>query len=278
MAATMHDSRITRICAVIAVALACMFGMPSAASAAQRQGALSLQCVTEHDGAAVVLAGDTYALALVATADVTWNGGAPSVTFEPAAGFEAYDYSWGSLDANELRAAAHELDEHAQTAGLYTAGTSTANQTGVASFGWLDPGLYLVNRVSVAEDNEAYTCDPMLISVPALEDGALVYQVVAEPKYEWSEPPVAPPSEPPTQGSEEPSAPTLDDTLASWGLPTTGDPAFRLGMGLMLLGVSLAAAGWWHRRRAAALVVGADSVTEAGDDVPAHADSDCTVQ
>ena len=275
MAAILHDRRsIFRICAVIAMALACMFGMPHAARAAQRQGTLSLQCTTEHDGAPVVLAGDTYALALVAAADVAWNDGVPSVTFTPAAGFEAFDYSWGSLDADALRAAAHELDEHAQSAGLYTAGTSTANQAGIASFGWLDPGLYLVARVSIAEGNEAYTCDPMVMSVPALEDGALVYRVVAEPKYEWDESPAAPPSEPPAQGSEEPSAPTLDDMLAAWGLPTTGDPAFRLGMGLMLLGGLLAAAGWWHRRHAAALATDAGSAAAAEDDISAGAAPD----
>ena len=252
VAVIFHDrTHLARACAAFALALACVFGalMPQPAYAAVQRGTLSVRCVTERDGASVVLAGDTYTLALVATASVSWDGGAPSVAYAPAAGFEAYDYTWGSLDADALRAAAHELDEHARTAGLYTAGEATSNQAGVAAFGWLDPGLYLVARTSVAAGNASYTCDPMLISVPAMEDGSLVYRVVAEPKFEWSEPPATPPHEPPTPDDEKPPAPTIDDVLTSWGLPATGDPAFWVGTGFMLLGLVLAAAGIILSRR-----------------------------
>ena len=229
---------------VLVLAGACLLASARPATAAPVGGSLTLHASSERDGAAMVLAGDTYALARVATVDLTYDeAGAPQLTYAITPAFAAADHDWGTLDAEGWRAAAHELDTLAQEQGLYTDGAAVADANGYASFGWLEGGLYLAARTQVAAGNEGYACDPVLVSVPAWEDGALVYDVVADLKFEWTTPPPA---------EEEPPAPTPEPEnpwTELWGsLTNTGDPAFAVGAGLLLCGVALTYVGWRHRR------------------------------
>lgn len=237
-------------------------------------------CTSEHDGTPVTLSGDTYALAHVATATLTWAGSTPQIGYTAAPGFESLSYNWTALDASSWRRATHEAADIAQAGDLLTVGTASANAQGRVSFGWLTAGLYLALRTAVAPGNEGYTCDPVLVSVPALEDGVLVYDVVADLKFEWEKTPAPPEEEPPAE--ENPPQNPVDNLLESLGLPHTGDPAFALGTGLLAGGAALAAVGARRRRsaeeateEATAEEVAAEEA--AASDAGANADSHAAV-
>ena len=244
--ATWMQGKLLRL--LCAAAMACMLAaaslaMPCRAAAAPVRGKLSLVCASEHDGSPVALAGDTYVLARVATAHISYDAnGEPSIAFEPAEGFEAYDYAWTELDADEWRRAARELDDHASEAGLYTAGQAVSDAAGRVRFGWLDGGIYVVRRSEVAEANAGYACDPVLVSVPALEDGVLVYDVVADLKFEWTETP-APPEEP---SPEPPPEDPFDELIGR--LTQTDDPTLAVGLGFVVAGGCALLIGWRIRR------------------------------
>lgn len=230
-----------RVALMVLVATSLLLAVPMVARAAQRQGTLTLVCTVERDGAAVPLAGDTYELAKVASATVGWDGGAPAISYEPAEGFEAQARDWAHLDADGWRSAARDLDAWAAARDLYRAGRATSDATGTVRFGWLDPGIYLVRRSDVAAQNASYTCDPVLVSVPAIEDGALVYQVVAEPKFERDDEPGTPPTpgepgEPERPGDTPPEGPDM---------PAMGDYVAALGLLLVACGALLVV---WGRR------------------------------
>ena len=245
---------------------AALAGAPAAASAATG-GSLTLVCTSEQDGTPVTLSGDTYALARVATAALTWAGGTPQIDYAAAPGFESLSYNWTALDASAWRRATHEAADIAQAGDLLTVGTASANAQGRVSFGWLTAGLYLALRTAVAPGNEGYTCDPVLVSVPALEDGVLVYDVVADLKFEWDEAPVPPEEEPPAE--ENPPQNPVDNLLESLGLPHTGDPAFALGTGLLAGGAALAAVGARRRRSAEAAAEEATAEEAAAEEAAA---------
>lgn len=247
---------------------AALAGAPAAASAATG-GSLTLVCTSEHDGTPVTLSGDTYALARVATAALTWAGGAPQIDYAAAPGFESLTYDWTAFDASSWRRATHEAADIAQAGDLLTVGTASANAQGRVSFGWLTAGLYLALRTAVAPENVGYTCDPVLVSVPALEDGVLVCDVVADLKFEWEETPV-PPEEDEPPAEENPPQNPVDTLLESLGLPHTGDPAFALGTGLLAGGAALAAVGARRRRSAEEATEEAAAEETAAEEVAAE--------
>lgn len=74
------------------------------------------------------------------------------------------------------------------------------------ALGWLDGSIYLVHRAQVADANTGCACDPVLASVPAVEDGLLVYDVLADLTLEWTESPAPPVDPEPTPPPESPFA------------------------------------------------------------------------
>ncbi len=239
-----HAAGLARKAALVFMLAASLGGAFARVAAAEPVGgSLSLVCSSEHDGSPVTLAGDTYVLARVAGADLAYDAaGNPSVSYTPAPGFEERTFNWAALDADGWRSAARELAAYAEEAGLYTAGSAVSDAAGRVCFGWVDGGIYLVHRAQIADANTGYACDPVLVSVPAMEDGVLVYDVAADLKFEWTEPP-APPEEPePAPTPENP----LDELIGK--LTQTGDPALAIGLGLMVAGACIAFIGWRARR------------------------------
>ena len=86
------------------------------------------------------------------------------------------------IDAAGMEAAAQKA------AGMVAASTvqgvsATSNAQGVASFGQLPYGVYLVVQTGAAGDAEKYeNLAPFLINVPQFTDDGVVYDVVANPK------------------------------------------------------------------------------------------------
>lgn len=117
-------------------------------------------------------------------------------------------------------------------------------------FGWLDGSIYLVHRAQVADANTGYACDPVLVSVPAVEDGLLVYDVLADLTFEWTESPAPPVDREPTPPPESP----FDELIGK--LTQTGDFALAIGLGLMVVGACIAPIGWRVRRAAVRLASG----------------------
>lgn len=188
---------VRRACLALVLAVFACAGMLAAAAVAPRvaaatpRGSVSLSVVAEDVRGSHQLAGDTFSLVQVATAQVYQGGDGQSagVAYTMAAGFERYDRDWASLSASDVAAAARELAQIARDAGSLDAGVSQRVPEGARTltFSGLDSGLYLVVRTGVADANKGLTCDPVLVSVPLLEDGAFAYDVDVDPKFEWAD-------------------------------------------------------------------------------------------
>lgn len=214
---------VRRTCLALVLAVFACAGMLTAAvvapqvAAAAPRGSVSLSVVAEDARGSHRLVGDTFTLVRVATAQVYdgGNGQSAGVAYTMAAGFARYDRDWASLAASDVAAAARELAQAARDAGSLDAGVSQRVSEGARrlTFSGLDSGLYLVVRTGVADANKGLTCDPVLVSVPQLEDGAFAYDVDVDPKFEWAD--VDHPGG--NGGGAEP-----DRGTPGW-LPTTGD-------------------------------------------------------
>ncbi|NEG56035.1 isopeptide-forming domain-containing protein [Bifidobacterium platyrrhinorum] len=174
-------------CLAIAVLFAAVTGLataPATARAAAVTGSLTIDAQWDRgQDDAVPLAGDTYSIVRVASADLDDNG--TITAFHTLDAFSRFDADWAKLTSSQLNAAAKRMDAHAAEHRLYaTTGVTDAN--GRTTFTRLAVGIYLVARTHVASANTKYTCDPFLVSVPDGNDltgGAPALNVTVEPKF-----------------------------------------------------------------------------------------------
>lgn len=198
---------------VVAMALVGIAGVAPLcvrAAYAAPQGSLALECSVDRDGVSTLLAGDTYELVFVATAEVDAQG----IRYTACEPFESLTYDWASLDAAGLRDAAAAAAAVAADGDAAPVATVTTNAAGRALAPSLHAGIYLVRRTQVASANADATMAPFVAGIPTLVDGRLTYDVQAHPKFELKpQVPVNPPQDKPGQGG-----------LTPWfDLPTTGD-------------------------------------------------------
>ena len=79
------------------------------------------------------------------------------------------------------------LDAYARQNGLTPLAQTETGPSGSASFGSLKPGLYLVGGSSAVLDGKRIAVDAFLVCLPGkTSDGALTYQVTAQPKHSTS--------------------------------------------------------------------------------------------
>lgn len=220
-----------RICAVCFV-LAMVLEMGMSVSAVEQTGSLRLDCTVESEGQSVCLSGDEYALVQVALAQVLDQDGVPSIQYQICPEYAEFDCDWSSLIASELRQKAKQVAEAAMERQEYFA-VGTTDAEGQVNFDQLPPGLYLVIRTKAAPENAAYICEPFFASVPLIWDYAVVYEVIAQPKFSWDTPDESTDPTEPTKPSE-PSVPQTGQT--NWPVP-----AMAIG------GTLLIAAGLWLR-------------------------------
>ena len=187
-----------------------MFCLPTAAAALQ--GSLELRCSIERENHTVLLAGDEYALCMVA--------------------YSFADCDWTQCSASQLREKALQLAPNAQKRKDFAA-TQRTDANGTVIFRDLTPGLYLVIRTKPASENTAYTSDPFLVSIHTVVNGTAAYQVVAEPKFSWDAKPL------------KPAVPSLKPDPS---LPQTGQLNWPIPI-LIAMGLSLILLGGWLQRK-----------------------------
>ena len=203
---------------VVAMALASLAVRPVAVGA-ETLGSITVTASYRQGEEAAPVFGDTWRLAQVASAELSADG-AP--VYATTSAFDSFDCDWASLGASGERKAARELGTYAQGHGLLTDGSAVTDAAGRAVFRDLAPGLYLLVRDGVASDNQTLTCDPVLVSVPLLEDGSWVFDVSAAPKFESSGDAAGETPEGPATEPQEPES-ALDQLLHAFGLPALGD-------------------------------------------------------
>ncbi|MCH9276659.1 cell surface protein [Bifidobacterium amazonense] len=166
------------------IAIAGLFAS-SPASAENVTGSLTVSAVWNRDtSGAVPLAGDTYSIVRVASADLDENGSVKA--FHTLTAFSEFGYDWGHMDPSAYNEAAKKLTDHATAHQLYEhAGVTDAN--GSLTFRNLPIGLYLVARTGIAAANQRYACDPFLVAVPGTaDDGSGQLNVTVEPKFSYN--------------------------------------------------------------------------------------------
>ena len=178
--------------------------------AEEQSGRVQLHCRVQQGGSTVSLAGDTYAIAQIATINVQNHNGSVSLTYQICTGFENFDCDWNALTDKELRAKAKALEKKADALHLLDEGKKT-NSDGIVAFEPLEPGLYLVTRTAGTKNTLRYAVDPFLVNIPTIVEGIPAYSVTATPKFEY--------------------IPDVD-------LPDTGDDN-NLELWILLLGISL---------------------------------------
>ena len=104
----------------------------------------------------------------------------------------AGDFQDSPVEVNGLTEAqyaelAQILDAYARQNGLTPLAQTETGPSGSASFGSLKPGLYLVGGSSAVLDGKRIAVDAFLVCLPGkTSDGALTYQVTAQPKHSTS--------------------------------------------------------------------------------------------
>ena len=207
---------------LLILCLSAVFCLPTVAAALQ--GSLELRCSIERENNTVLLAGDEYALCMVATLEETQG----ELQYQILPAYSFADCDWAQCNASQLREKALQLAPVAQKRADYAAIQKT-DTNGVAVFRDVTPGLYLVLRTKPAPENTVYTSDPFLVSIPTVVNDTAAYQVVAEPKYGWDTPcpePTVPPSTP------NPSLPQTGQLW--WPLPV------MIGLAVALMVAALA--------------------------------------
>ena len=148
-----------------------------------------------------------------------------NLSFEYTNGFEDCGVELGDLSEGEL---AGQLAE--KIAATAESTTVEISDLGVAEFGDLEVGLYLVVQTTAAENYNVI--NPFLVSVPIQENGSYVYDVDALPKVgtaakKTPEPPDTPdtpdtPDKPDEENPNTPAAPGPDNP-DGWVLGASGE-------------------------------------------------------
>lgn len=176
-------NKIPLFCVRVLLALMLILSVSVTAVAAENTGSIRVLCKGKQHEETVYLAGDEYALVLVAQAEVS-DG---FITYTTVPAFSAYDCDWTSLSASQLREKAKILEAVAKEQQNFTA-VGITDSNGCILFDDLQPGLYLLIRTKVADKNADFSCDPAFYSVPAWEDGMWKYDVTVAPKFSWTDP------------------------------------------------------------------------------------------
>lgn len=170
--------------AVLLMMLAALLCAPAPALA-QRLGSISVDVRVSGPDGEVTLVGDSFAIAQVATADISWNGDGASVAYRTLDAFAGVGGDWSATDSDALREAARAASRVAAREGLYVDEQTVGEGQSRVTFSGLEPGLYLVARRNVAEGNRGFAVDPTLVGVPTADAAEVAFDVPVEPKYEW---------------------------------------------------------------------------------------------
>ncbi|RSX53179.1 cell surface protein [Bifidobacterium goeldii] len=243
MADTRNEQRgiAARLCGIL---LTCMvmltvltftaFTTPTRIAQAATVGSITIDARWDRESAnPVPLAGDTYAIVRIASADIDANGAIAA--YHTLDRFADYDRAWGSLTASGANAAAQQLATFVGAQDQYDA-SRIVNESGFVTFSGLEAGVYLVTRTGIADANAAYHCDPFLTYVPGTtENGGILWNVVVEPKfgYDNTENPPSPP-EPGTP--EKPGTPDTPGTPSdnTGNTPTVTEQTARTGAAIVV--------------------------------------------
>lgn len=175
-------------CLALVMALAGIITLAAPAPAAHAAGAATGSLTVDAQwnrgqDDAVPLAGDTYAIVRVASAELSGNG--TITAFHTLDAFSRFDADWDKLTSSQLNKVAKRMNSYADAHHLYAV-TGVTDANGRGTFAHLDVGIYLVARTHIASVNTKYTCDPFLVSVPDgndLDAGAPALNVTVEPKF-----------------------------------------------------------------------------------------------
>lgn len=212
---------VARLCGVllaIATALSVLTFVTIAAPARIAQaapvGSITIDAQWDRGTAnQTALAGDTYAIVRIASADLDADTGVIRA-FRTLKPFSSFDRDWAKLTSSELNTAAKQLNAYAAKRQLYV-DTGVTDGVGRAYFTDLDAGIYLIARTAVASANQRYDCDPFLVAVPETNSGTPTFAVTAEPKFSDNggvTPPNPSPNPSPQPEPNQPNQPTTPGT------------------------------------------------------------------
>lgn len=102
--------------------------------------------------------------------------------------FAGYEVNWNfdeELSSTDCDAIADTLAAYAARDGVKPTATAVTDNSGTAKFTDLQQGIYLITGAVQEKDGKRYTPQNALISLPGRnENGDLIYDVAAKPKYE----------------------------------------------------------------------------------------------
>ena len=249
MAANTSDKGLWRSATWLAFAMALAVAVfaPRAADA-QPNGSITVSTQAEAPNGSITLTGDTFAIAKVASAEVAWDYGTPSVSYSTDSAFSELGISWSNATAEDLRYAAHTANRIAALGELYRAEQTVGKGQAAITFSGLDPGVYVMARTRTADSNRSVKCAPSLVSVPEVENGSATYDVSVTPKFEWAATPDQPGSGD-EAGNDDTAKPPASSHSRGF-MPQTGD---YLVMGTIALalaaGIAFIALGRLIRRK-----------------------------
>lgn len=111
------------------------------------------------------------------------------------------------MNASEKKALASDLEQYVHKERIEPDDEKSSDKKGYTVFNNLDRGVYLItqNRKELSAQKR-YITNPFLVSVPMVNDGKLIYDIYAEPKYTEGESEKGEPQE-----QDKPSLPETSD-------------------------------------------------------------------
>lgn len=156
---------------------------PLTVSAKNEKCSLTLRCVYSVEGGKRVLSDDEYSMVKIADAELTED----AAVYSTLKAFRSFDCDWPNTAASELDDIAEELSHFCKENRLFTSSALTDTK-GELTFNDLAPGLYLVSRTKTASSNEEFITDSLLVFIPEMINGEIIYDVVSTPKFSYDPP------------------------------------------------------------------------------------------
>lgn len=222
---------VTLMLALAAALMVGLFASAQPAYAAEDDATLTLVVTHEEKGVQNAIPGAEFTAYKVAELDAGNN-------YQLVSPFDSESVDFNKqLTAKEAAAAAKSMAKIVDDKGVKGQAAITGAE-GTAYYGVLDKGVYLlVQTGSKDAAMKYYVMDPFLVNVPQMQNGEVVYDVVAAPKPELKpEPKPQPKPEPDKSKSTSTtpkSSPKTGDTL-DWGLVTVAAIA---GLSAMLVAI-----------------------------------------
>ena len=149
--------------------------------ASEKYGSITIYSHINDDGKTIIISNESYTL--IKIADLI-NG--ENINKPLYSSFPVYSID---MNASQCMNLALELEKYIIKNNIPFDYESKSNQNGYTKFNHLEQGVYLISQSKMDTTKDKYRTNPVIISIPMMNNGDTIYDVYMEPKFSDIEPP-----------------------------------------------------------------------------------------